>query len=246
MREFLSTHYISFSGILWLAGVAVQVSGFISPLVAYVLWAIAFGWLIWAVVSYRRAKKSQKVIIKPFVQRRQADWDKTEHLMWAELQVTNTGSAELKDVQVNIAKCLTLQETQDSPNHNDFAVFDFLRLTPFCVYWSERQSQPRQMALSIPRGSTRSALIAFQDNSNGGSFHFNTTNYNWVVGGIKIDVEVSSCETVLWKGEFYIECHPNYLGRDRAKFELTEWHTWIKGKNINLLDEQSLQLSKCD
>jgi hypothetical protein len=60
MREFFSTHNVSFSGILWLAGVAVQISGFINPIVAYVLWGIAFGWFIWAVVSYKATRKSKK------------------------------------------------------------------------------------------------------------------------------------------------------------------------------------------
>lgn len=250
MREFLSTNYIPFSGILWLAGVAVQVSGFVSPLLAYILWGIAFVWLIWAVVSYRKAKRSkglgQGVVIKPLVRRRQADWDRTEHLMWAELQVKNNGSNELKDTQVNIVKCLTLQESQDALTPNDLLVFDFLKLPAFCIYWSERQSQPKQMTLSIPSGATRSVLIAFQDNPNGGSLNFNTPNYSWVVRGAKIDVEVSSRETVLWTGEFYIECHPNYLGGDRAKFEFLEWHTWTKGKRIRLLDLQSLQSSRHD
>jgi membrane protein implicated in regulation of membrane protease activity len=57
MREFFSTHYVSFSAILWLAGVAVQVSGFVNPLLAYILWGIASGWLIWAVISFRKARK---------------------------------------------------------------------------------------------------------------------------------------------------------------------------------------------
>ena len=57
MREFLSTHYVSFSAILWLAGVAVQVSGFVNPLLAYILWGVASGWLIWAVISFRKVRK---------------------------------------------------------------------------------------------------------------------------------------------------------------------------------------------
>ena len=154
--------------------------------------------------------------------------------------MTNSGLKELKDVQINITRCLTLQKVQDSLNQNDFVVFDFLKLPAFCVYWSERQSQPKQMSLGIPSAATRPALIAFQDNPNGGTFNFNTSNHSWVVGGVKIHVEVLSYESVLWKGEFYLECHPNYLGGHRARFEFTEWDTWVKDKNISLLDKQLL------
>ena len=34
-----------------------QVSGFVNPLLAYILWGIACGWLIWAVISFRKARK---------------------------------------------------------------------------------------------------------------------------------------------------------------------------------------------
>jgi hypothetical protein len=237
------------SAILALVGVGVKFMPNIqSWLWSEIIWGLALAWLIWAVISHRRGKKrgKQQIAIKPFVGRRHANWDKTEHFMWAELQVTNIGSAELKDVQVNITKCLALQQTQNSPNQDNFTMFEFPKLAPFCVYWSERQSQPKQMTLGIPSGATRSALIAFQDNSNGGCFNFNTVNYNWIAGGSKIDIEASSYETVLWRGEFYIECHPNYLGGDRAKFEFVEWGMWIEGKRISLIDQQSLQSSKYD
>lgn len=178
----------------------------------------------------------QSVAVKPITGKREADYERTENTMWADLQVTNIGANELKDVQVNITKCLVLQAKPNSQTNNDFFMFDFLKLKPFCVYWSERQSQPKQMNLVIPKGATRSALIAFQDNSNGGNFNFNSLNHECVVGGVKIDVEISSHEAVLWNGDFYIECHPNYLGGERAKFEFVEWNTWVKDKNITQLD----------
>lgn len=176
------------------------------------------------------------ITVNPVTGKRQPVWGRAEHLMWAELKVTNTSLEELKDVQVNITKCLSLQEKQDSPNQNDFIMFDFLKLAPFCTYWSERQSQPRQMAIVIPSGATRSALIAFQDNPNGGSFNFNTLNYNWTEGGVKIDVEISSHKAVLWRSELYIECHPNYLGGERAKFEFVEWGIWAANRSITLVE----------
>ena len=187
-------------------------------------------------ISNERHPLYQSIVVRPITGRREADYERTEHTMWAELQVTNIGANELKDAQVNITKCLTLQGKQDSAGQNDFAMWNQLGIKPFCIYWSERQVQSKQMNLVIPSGATRSALVAFQDNSNGGQFNFNSLNHEWIVGGVKIDVEISSHEAVLWNGDFYIECHPNYLGGERAKFEFVEWNTWIKGKNITQLD----------
>jgi len=178
----------------------------------------------------------QSIVVKPITGKREANYERTEHTMWAELQITNAGRKELKDTQINITKCLAIQDKQDPANQNDLIMFDLLKLKPFCIYWSERQAQSKQMNLVIPSGATRSALVAFQDNSNGGQFNFNSLNHEWVVGRVKIDIEISSHEAVLWNGDFYIECHPNYMGGERAKFEFVEWDTWAKGKNITLLD----------
>lgn len=219
-----------------MSGVEIPWLGFSLMVVGVILLAIPlYPWLR----DRKRGNVEQSIAIKPFAGRRHANWDKTEHFMWAELQVTNTSVAELKDVEVNITKCLTLQEIEDSSGQDSFVMFDFLNLPAFCVYWSERQAQPKQIALSVPKGATRSALVAFEDNPNGRSFNFNTANYNWIVGGVKIDIEVSSCETVLWKGEFYIECHPNYVGGDRAKFEFEEWGSWRKSHHV--IDNQTFQ-----
>lgn len=178
----------------------------------------------------------QSVAVKPITGKREADYEKTEHTMWAELQVTNTGASELKDVQVNITECLTLQAKQHSASQNDFAIWNHLGTKPFCVYWSERQTKPKQINLVIPSAATRSALVAFQDNPNGGQFNFNSLNREWIVGGVKMSLEISSHEAVLWNGDFYIECHPNYLGGERAKFEFVEWNAWAKDKNVTQLD----------
>lgn len=74
--------------------------------------------------------------------------------------------------------------------------------------------------------------MAFQDNSNGGNFVFNSPHHEWIVDGVKIDVEISSSTAVVWKSSYYIRCHPNYLGGDRAKFEFVEWDKWAINYNI--------------
>jgi len=181
-------------------------------------------------------KSAPCVSVEPCVGRRQADYERTEHLMWAELQVTNMSNQPLKNVGVNIVTCLTVQEKQNSPSGNDYLVWDFLNWHQTSAYWSERNAQPQQLELTIPTGATRVSLVAFQDNSNGGQFVFNSPNHEWVVGGVTIDVEISSSTAVMWKGSYYIECHPNYLGGDRAKFEFLEWDKWVNNRNIILLE----------
>lgn len=181
--------------------------------------------------------EEQKILVTPITHKRQVEYEKTQHLMWAELQITNSSSNELKDVQVNITSCFTLQEKQDSENRNDYVMWNQLNLLPFCIYWSERQVQPNQMSINIPGRATRSALVAFQNNSNGGQFNFNSPNKEWVVGGVKIDLEISNDAIVLWRGSFYIECRPNYAGRtiaeyDPARFEFLEWDIWANNRNI--------------
>ncbi|MFC2003400.1 hypothetical protein ACFLV4_05605 [Chloroflexota bacterium] len=173
----------------------------------------------------------QKIEVKPDIGRRDADYERTEHLMWAELQVTNIGTQELNNVQVHVVKFLNVIEVEGK-----YKLWNQLNLKPFAIYWSERDAQPKQMSLDIPSGAIRSALVAFQDNSNGGNYNFNTRYYHWIVIEGKVDVEISSSKSVVWRGEFYIQCHPNYWGGDRAKFEFREWNEWVAMRNISPLE----------
>lgn len=187
-------------------------------------------------------EKEPNMTVSPYSGRRQSDWEKTEHLMWAELRVTNTSpSQELKDVGVNIVTCLQIIEKSDSPN--DYYLHELVDWNPTSVYWSERNAPSHQMSLSIPPSATRIALVAFQNNSNGGQFNFNTSLCEWVVRGAKIEVEISSPNSALLKRAFYIDCHGNIWGGERAHFEFVEWGEWATSRNITLLtsDKESSQ-----
>jgi hypothetical protein len=218
----------------WVIAGGLQVSGIEIPWLGYSLMILGIFLLIIPIYPYIRRNSTTKdvVFVRPIVGKRETDWEQTEHLMWAELEVKNNTANEQKDVQVHIVRCLTLQEKQDSESHNDFVIWDHQHLNPFCVYWSKRQTEPKQMSIVIPSNATRSVVVAFQENSNGGQFNFNTTYNNWMVGGFKIDVEISSYQAVLWHGNFYIECHPNYVQGERAKFEFIEWNKWAANRNI--------------
>jgi hypothetical protein len=171
-----------------------------------------------------------RLAVKPCTGRRQSD-SPHEHLMWAELQVTNTSSSQrLEEVEVRVIRCLNIEEKPDKPNV--YLLFDSHDWNPSGIYWSERDANPTQLRLTIAPSATRSSLIAFQDDPNGGACTFNTRTHSVRIGSCKIDMEVSSLNSAPWLGAFYIQCHPNYVGGSKAKFEFVEWDTWVANHNV--------------
>lgn len=176
--------------------------------------------------------------VKPYGDRRQRDWQH-KHLMYAELQVTNTSPGlTLNDVELRIVSCLYVQGKQDEPNN--YVLVDLHDWNSTSIYWSERDAPPSQLRLSISPGATKTALVAFQDNSNGLQSIFNAPTPAIIVGGAKIEIEISSPDSALWKGEFYIQCHPNYLGGAKATFEFVEWEIWLA--NHGLANSQIMEI----
>jgi len=169
--------------------------------------------------------------VTPSAGRRQYDWEH-EHLMWAELRVKNTSpTTPLNDVEVKIAGCLYVLPSQDAEGSH-LIVHNYPSWNPTAVYWSERDTNPSQFKLSIPPGSTKTVLVAFQDNSNGGTAVFNAPTYPLVIGGAEVEVEITSPNSPIWVGRFYLECHPNYLGGKQSHFEFVEWDKWEATRNI--------------
>ncbi len=178
--------------------------------------------------------------VKPDSYRRQYDHE-NPHLMWAELQVTNTShSITLRNVGVQIASCIEVLPITEKNNPNiTYHLYDRETWSRVSVLWSELDVSPAQTEIDIPPGSTKTALIAFQDDSNGLWTVFNAPiapPRPRNLGGAKIDIEVSSIDSALWRGSYYIECHPNYVSGAQARFEFVEWETWITSHKItNLL-----------
>ena len=105
------------------------------------------------------------------------------------------------------------------------------------VLWSELEVVPPTTRIAIPPAGTKTAIIAFQDNPNGEISVYNAaiSPEPRGVGGSKIEVEVSSIDSALRKGEFHIQCHPQYLKSHfitAAEFEFVEWDTWIKNHKV--------------
>jgi len=182
-------------------------------------------------------ERAPHIAVKPHVGRRTWDYEH-EYLMWAELHVTNTSSSLiLKDAGVRIVGCLNVVEKQNEPG--SYLLHELHKWNPTNVYWSIRDAQPLQLKLHIPPNTTRTSLIAFSKDSNGPPAICNSPQSPkpQIHLGSRLEIEVSSLNAATWKGVFYLECHPNYVGGDRARFEFIEWELWKQGKTIlTLLD----------
>lgn len=174
-----------------------------------------------------------RIACKPSSGRRDWDWQH-ERLMWAELQVTNTSpTLTLCDVEVRISSCVYVQITVQDDS-GDYVLIDLYDWNPVTVCWSERDANRDQLKTNISPSATKSALIAFSDDSNGSTAIINAIVHQRpiIIGGARIGIEVSSPDSALWKGDFYIECHPNYLGGARATFEFVDWELWAASRNV--------------
>ena len=161
------------------------------------------------------AERIPQVEVRPTSDRRDFPYEH-EHLMWAEIEVKNTSSNKtLENVSVQIVNLQNVMHKQGGSD-KDFLIVDGFpswRVAGIC--WSERFASPPQLRQSLDPGQTKIALIAFCDDSNGGTAVFNTLNNpkpRLVMVGAKIQVIITSHDSSMWEGEFYIECHPNYLG----------------------------------
>ncbi len=164
--------------------------------------------------------------------RRQWDYEH-QHLMWVELGITNTSpTLPIKDVEIQVKNLVDVLPRQDEPGK--YLLYVIQQWSPTGICWSERFAPPNQLRLTIPPNSTRHALIAFSNDSNGMWTIFNApiANKPRYVGGAKITIAVSSPDSALWQGDFYIECHPNYTDGTRARFEFVEWDVWVASHDI--------------
>lgn len=184
-----------------------------------------------------------KVSAEPRGGRRNQEWEH-EHLMFAELLVTNTSPVlTLENVEVHVVSSLWILEHEDS-----YKLYDHKDWTPVGVYWSERDTGIADCLRSfIPPNGTRIALIAFSDDTNGPPAVFNTPTRRrpLLIGGAKkIGIEVSCTNSASWKGEFYIECCPNYLNGPQATIKFVTWETWAANHNVinsSILDGEGSQ-----
>lgn len=175
-------------------------------------------------------ERTPRMKVLPIAGRRQYEHEH-EHLMWAELQVTNTSpSIPLEDIEVRIISCIYVQPKQDKPN--TYVFVDLHDWNPTSIYWSIRDASPNQLSLSVSPNATKTALVAFQDNSNGVQSVFNAPTHPIIVGGAKIEVEISSHNSAIWKGGFYLECTPNWFQGPQATFDFVAWEDWEANHDI--------------
>jgi hypothetical protein len=168
------------------------------------------------------------------------------HLMWAELDVTNLSPVlPLKDVEVRITDLK--DEAQLKNVGPDWRPWNALQ-----IVWSPTNAEPNQFRLTIPPGETRSALIAYSDDSNGPPAVFASPHAGGrrlTSGPHQMTVRVSSPDSTPRQGAFYIECHPNYLthlGGNQyslhgppATMELEEWDNYVERSSQKSSEQSS-------
>jgi hypothetical protein len=85
----------------------------------------------------------------------------------------------------------------------------------------------KSLSTSIPSGATRCAEVAFHGEHSPALGTFNTPSYPVMLES-RIAVEVSSRNSNIWRGLYYIEYHPSA----RDEFEFIEWDLWRKSHNV--------------
>lgn len=221
--------------------IAVAVAFIIFPIVLYLL-AVYILNLIRAPVYIKWEKeKIPSVVVKPNSGRRQWEYE-NPHLMWAELYITNTSpTLPLKNVEVQIATQLDIVDIREGGRGAPVKhhLYDRGTWSPVSVLWSGLDVSPPRTVIDISPGATKISLVAFQDDSNGIWTIYNAPispkprNLN----GAKIKVVINSSNSALWEGEFYIECHGNYVIKDfpyrkNATFEFVEWDAWSNTHDV--------------
>jgi flagellar assembly factor FliW len=183
-------------------------------------------------------KQLSLIEVKPQVGRRDYPFQH-KHLMWIELDVTNTSSTQsLTDVEVQINNLIEVSPVQDQPNK--VLLYSLNKFNPTGICWSERFASPNQLKMLLPCKTTKSVLLAFCDDSNGQWAIYNApiSPNPRHLGGARVELKISSPDCTPWSGVFYIECHPNYITKDwpyriDSIMEIEDWDKWLSKKNIS-------------
>jgi len=189
---------------------------------------------------YLRWEEERKPKISVIIHhgKRQYDWQH-QHLMWAEIEVKNDSIAQpLKDVEIKVTELKDVLR----PNGNQYQLYEVNPLSPMGICWSERVSPPRQLKIDIAPGSSKEALLASCDDSNGlwSVFNVPIANKPRHLGGARLKLVISSLNSNIWCGYYFLECHPNYAGAtisdyQPSKFEFVEWDKWVADHNATIV-----------
>lgn len=158
-------------------------------------------------------------------------YERSNRSSWAALRIVNASSeVDLGDVSVQILELMEITEVVDAQGMSKgiYDVFrDYTGWTPANVYWDESNAAANEFKISIPRGATRVALVAFHVKGGSALGFLNTPKYTPIMQG-RIVVEVSSTSMNTWRGVYYIE----YIPPAKDEFELVEWNSWCESHKV--------------
>lgn len=162
---------------------------------------------------------------------KKASYEQGNKTAWAELKVTNTSSSvPLEDVSVQIVELVQIYEKQNEQGVGT-GIYHLHEIypnwNPSNVFWSERNTLANQLSILIPPGDTKYAMIAFHLESGPDLGLFNTPTNRHILES-KIVIEVSSPNSAIRRGAYYIEYHPP----SKDEFEFVEWDSWCENHKV--------------
>jgi len=187
-------------------------------------------------------EKQPQIEVHPFPSKRPSS-ERHNKTAWAALEVTNTSSGvDLDNASVQILELMQVFECQDEQGigTGTYSLHELNpRWSPANVYWSERNAPANQLQISIPRGATRLAIIAFHSENGPALGCLNTPQYPPMLEH-RIVIAVSSPNMNTWRGVYYIE----YLPPSQDKFDFVEWDSWCSSHHVierSTLDKEGFQ-----
>jgi len=175
--------------------------------------------------------------VHPFPCKR-GSYEQDDKTACAMLKVKNTSSeVDLKDVSVQILEVTQVYENQNEKgiSTGTYSLYErYPKWIPANVYWDSRSAIGSQFDISIPRGDTKLALIAFHRQNSTSLGFLNTPTYP-PMQEFRIVIAISSPNMNTWQGVYYIE----YLPPGQDKFDFVEWGLWCKSHQV--IDRQDSQ-----
>jgi hypothetical protein len=188
-------------------------------------------------IANRNLSTAPAFVLTPQVGRRKHGPRTSIHMMWAELEVTNTTSRLLRDVEVRITQMKRAFVLENPAQHQPIYEQLFEPVRPAHLLWSERNALPNQHVMTIPAGVSRTLSVAYCDSETNVSAYLAIVNQtdshrqHVFVDGAYVAIEVTSPDAPPLSAQYFLKCYKpsmvqmadNKLYPVEARFEFMEW-----------------------